>query len=805
MDMTKRFEASDGMMVAAAALVALATLGAAPAVGQEAPPPSQDASRADLLGQQDIVVTARKREERAQETPIAISAFSGDSLAARGLDKVDGIATFTPNLSFQNNPSFGGASSSAAIYIRGIGQKEFLPTTEPGVGVYVDGVYVARSVGALLDLVDIERVEVLRGPQGTLFGRNTIGGALSLTTTRPENRLAASAQVTAGRYDRIDARAMLNVPLGDTLSARLSVGTFNRDGYVTRVADGKDLGNVNTKTARLQLRWEASPDFEVNLALDGTDDRSHGPALTLSGIDYRSAVFNPQGLPMLPPGSPATPGHYVIDPPFDAPVDNFALLNNYIATFLGGQPCLGFAPYSPQGSAAACYGGQYLSRREDFGTAPQYSRNKLWGASGTIEWTIGAAKLKSITAYRRLDGSFARDGDHSPLTITHFYDSLTDKQFSQELQLTGATADNNLKYLVGGYYFSEKGNNINILDFTPVNFQSGGRFTTKSYAAFGQLTYTFAERVDLTAGVRYTKDDKSFLPDQTIFIDRTPGEQLIGGSPNTPKTRVLPYEKVSRGEDDVTPMINLAWRATDRAMLYASYSKGFKSGGFVQRVFPPLAATPQYDAEKATAFELGFKSEWLDRRLTLNGAVFLTKYDDLQVQVFTGVAPVTKNAARAEIRGAELEARLSPGGGFFIEASAGYLDPAYKKIDPAATEITLASKFERISKWTLSASLLKSISLGDGSELTPRVDWSYRSGFFMDALNTAELYQDGYHIVNASIAYDFAGRAFSLIGGVTNLTNSRYTQTGIYGSSFRQYEQLFARSREWYVTAKWKL
>ena len=793
------------------ALAGALALTAAPARAQDAapsaPPAAQDepaASRADALAG-DIVVTARKFEERAQDIPLAVSAFSGASIEARGVDNIDALATFTPNMTFQSNPSFGGASSSAAIYIRGIGQKEFLPTTEPGVGVYVDGVYVARSVGAMLDLVDVERVEVLRGPQGTLFGRNTIGGALSLTTIKPKDRWETSGQLTVGNFKRIDAKLMVNVPLGDTLALRFSGASLLRDGYVDRLADGKDLGNVNTKTGRLQLRWSPSSTFEVNLSLDGTEDRTNGPALTLAGVNLRSAIFNPANLPVLPPGSARRAGFYVANPPFDAPVDNFALLNNYAATFLGGQNCLSFSPYRPTGPSPACYDNRYVSGTTDAGTAPQFSNNRIWGASGTIDWDLGPVQLKSITAYRRLDGEFSRDGDHSPITVSQFYDKLVDKQFSQELQLLGKAAGNRLKYVIGAYYFDERGNDVNILDFTPVYFQSGGKFATRSYAAFGQATFTFAERVDLTAGLRYTKDEKSFLPDQTIFTDRTPGAQLIAGSPNTPKTRILPFVEVKRSEDAVTPMANLAWRVTDDAMVYASYSQGFKSGGFVQRVFPPLAATPQFDAEKATAYEAGFKSEWFGRKLTLNGAVFLTKYNNLQVQVFTGVAPVTKNAARADIKGAELEARLSPGGGWFLEGSAGYLDPRYTAIDPAATEITRASRFERISKWTLSTSLSKSIALGDAGELTPRVDWSYRSGLFMDALNTPEIYQPGYHVVNASIAYDLPGNALSLIGGVTNLADERYLETGIYGTSFRSYETLYARPREWYLTIKWKL
>lgn len=759
-------------------------------------------SRADALNA-DIVVTARKREEAAQSIPLAISAFSGESIEARGVQKIDGLASFTPNMTFQNNPSFGGAGSSAAIYIRGIGQKEFLPTTEPGVGVYVDGVYVARSVGALLDLVDIERVEILRGPQGTLFGRNTIGGAISVTTRKPSEEVSGSVQATTGRYNRIDVKGVVNLPMSDTLFSKFSVASFNRDGYVRHLVDGRDLGDVETLTGRVDLRWVPSDTIEVNLAVEGTRDRSNGPAFVLADVTYQSAIFNPSNLPMLPPGSPPTSGAYVLNPPFDAPTDNFTLLHNYFAALLGGQPCFGFAPYSPQSDAAACFSDRFLvGRKADAGTAPQYSKNDLWGAQGVIDWDLGPVQLKSITAYREVDGDYARDGDHSPFTILHLADILKQNQFSQELQLLGGTDDSRLKYVVGLYYFKEKGNNINSLDFTPVKFRSGGRFKTESYAAFGQATWSPVEAIDVTVGLRYTDDRKSFLPDQEILIDKT-GGALIGASPNTPPTRILPYETVKLSEDSFTPSVNIAWNVTDDIMTYASFSKGFKSGGFVQRVFPARASVPTFNSETAKAYEWGFKSKLLDNRLTLNGAIFLTKYDDLQVQVFTGIAPVTKNAASAEIRGLEVESRLSAGSGWFLEGSLGYLDPEFTSVDPAATEITLQSKFERVSKWTLSASIAKSITFANDGELMARLDWSYRSGAHMDALNSPELYQPSYSLFNASLNYDFPGDVVSLFAGVTNLTNKTYLQTGVYGSSFGLFEHLYARPREWSAGLKW--
>lgn len=791
MSNTLHLRAAFGSILASTALLPVT------AYGQQSEGSGIDALSAE------IVVTARKREENVQTIPLSVSAFSGDAIEARGIDRIDGLAAFTPNLTLQNNPSFGGAGSSAAIYIRGIGQKEFLPTTEPGVGVYVDGVYVARSVGALLDLVDVERVEILRGPQGTLFGRNTIGGAISIATNKPNDTAGGKFSVTTGRYSRVDVKGMANIPLGETLFSKVSFASFNRDGYVRHLVDGRQLGDVGTLTGRLDLRWLASDNFEVNLSVDGTRDRNNGPAMVLSDVTYASAIFNPQGLPLLPPGSASTPGAYVLNPPFDAPTDNFTLLHNYFAALLGGQPCLGFAPYSPQSNAPACFSDRFLvGDNATAGTAPQFARNNLWGAQVTLDWDLGAVQLKSITAWREVDGDYARDGDHSPFTILHLSDKLVQNQLSQELQLLGETADQRLKYVLGAYYFREKGNNINSLDFTPVTFRSGGRFQTVSYALFGQATFSVTPAVSLTAGLRYTKDDKSFLPDQEILVDKT-GGALIAASPNTPQIRILPFASVRQSEDALTPTVTASWTVAPDAMVYGSWSRGFKSGGFVQRVFPAQATVPQFGAETAEAFELGFKTQFFNRMLTLNASAFMIRYEDLQVQVFTGIAPVTKNAASAEIRGLELEARLSPGDGWFLEGSMGYIDPEFTKVDPAAVEITRASRFERVARWTLSGAVSKSIELANGGNVMGRLDWSYRSGMFMDALNSAELFQPGYHLINANLTWNLPGDAIALTAGITNLSNKQYMQTGVYGASFGLFEKMFARAREWSVGAKW--
>ena len=427
----------------AATLAVLVT--AVPALAQEAQ--AEDDQQAASFDEV-ITVTARKREESLQDTPISITAFSDKALEARGIQSTEGLAQLTPNLTLQNNPSFSGASNSASIYIRGVGQQDFVPTVEPGVGVYVDGVYVARSVGAILDLVDFERVEVLRGPQGTLFGRNTIGGAISITTKAPDQVLSASASATYGTDNLAVFKGTANLPFSDAVALRLSIGYFGQDGYVTRSFDGKKLGNSDRFAGRAALRLKPVDGWTLDLGFDGTTARENGPAMSLIGINYGTTT------------DPATPP--------------FADISNIIANVMAGGgmvPCATAA--APLNLAVpGCYDNRYvLGPNANGGTAPSYSNSDIWGVSMVNSIALGDnLDLKSITAYRRLDGSFARDGDGSAATIAQFYDMIEQKQFSQELQLLGKSFDGKLDWILGGYYFKESGINVNRLLFTISEF-----------------------------------------------------------------------------------------------------------------------------------------------------------------------------------------------------------------------------------------------------------------------------------------------------------------------------------------------
>lgn len=744
---------------------------------------------------EELIVTARKREESIQDTPISISAYSGDSLEYRGVTNIGEIAPFTPNLSFQNNPSFGGASNSAAIYIRGVGQKEFLPTVDPGVGLYVDGVYVARSVGGIMDLIDVERVEVLKGPQGTLFGRNTIGGAISITTKKPSEESEGKISLTYGTDNRIDLAGSFNVPISENVFSKFSISSKTQDGYVIR-ADGIDLGDDNSLSARAAFRILPSDALEINFSIEANHDRENGPALILLGINH---------------GNPVDP-----DTPPMATIHNVGA--NLAA---GGAPMPCAIPPMPMNLAVpGCYDNRYIyDGSNDLGTAPAYSNTDFWAMNLDLNWTLtDDVSLRSITAFRDLDANFSRDGDHSPFRISQFEDFLEQEQFTQEFQLQGTSYDEALNWILGFYYFKESGDNRNELAFTVSRFRSGGAFDNKSLALFAQGTYDFSEQFHLTAGVRYTDESKSFTPDQIIHENYFAGS----GHPQLDApfmqvgSRILPFLEKEVTYDEIDPYLNVSYDIHDDLMIYASYSEGFKSGGFSQRVFPPIVApytappgTPDIDLipsflpEFAEVFEVGFKFSGLDNKLRLNGALFFTDYTDMQVQVFTSVAPITKNAGKASIDGFELDLQYSPTEGWFIEASIGSIDAGYDEIDFDTTFLSINNELERVSEWTSSAAVSKEFSLENIGSLVTRLEWTYRSGFENDAFNTPQISQSGYRLYNANVTWQNNNNDLALVLGLKNLTDEEFLHTGIIGDAFQSYEALYDRGRQAYMTLRY--
>lgn len=721
-----------------------------------------------------ITVTARKRSEEAQSVPIAITAVNAEGIENRNLQNVSEIGALSPNMVFDTNPPISGSNAGASVFIRGIGQIDFLMTTEPGVGVYVDGVYLARSVGMALDLVDVERVEILRGPQGTLFGRNTIGGAVSVISKKPGDELSGKLSFTTGSDDRLDVYGSVGGPLSDSLKASLAVSYRSQDGYVKSLQGGRDLGDVNALAGRLALYYEPADNFRAQLNFDATRRReaSAGAALLRT----------------------------IIDPP-TGPVPGFGFAYN--AIFSGDPACISAAtgfgnplcfndqwvagPFATNSTYAAEPANPGFSNRSDL---------DLWGVGGTLEYDLtGSLTVKSVTSYREMESEFARDADHSPFIINHTENLFTHDQFSQELQLLGDSFDGRLKWVLGGYYFSEDGRDVNNVNFSLVHLRSGGFIDNKSKAVFGQGTFDITSELHLTLGGRYTRDDKNFLPDQYILDPKlTVALGLAAGD------RALPMVNYKNEISEFTPYANISYDFAPGSMIYVSYSEGFKSGGFTQRVFPPLLAAPTFKPEFVEVYEAGFKSEptnWL----RVNGAVFQTNYDDIQLLVLLGPALQWVNGSTARIRGAELEYVVLPAEGLLVEGGLGYLDATYKTLTPEAIAfgINPGNRFVNAPEWQLNSAASYSFDIG-AVNVTPRIDWSYRTKTYNDAINSPGIVQKAYHVVNANIAVEFS-RA-KLVFGVSNLTDTLYWTSAFSHPEGGIEEASFARPREWWLKAQ---
>ncbi len=752
---------------------------------------------------EEVVVTARKREESLQDTPVAVSAFTANELKLRNIKSTDKLGDVTPNLTFDSNAPSGGMNSSSQIFIRGIGQTDFTAVTDPGVGLYVDGVYYSRSIGGSLDFLDMERIEILRGPQGTLFGRNTIGGAVSLHTKRPAEEFGGSVALEIGDDDMRNITADLDMPISDTLLSKLSVSSRKRDGYVKRVFDGKELGDDDVLSARLALQWMPSDTLDVFFTADYTKEREQGAPSSSLGVNDQGTfamltnVFLIPTCPLGPPPGPPGPARDTMNNP----------------------NCLNFSRNK----------GPYVSE----GTAPVASELDFFGFSLTATWELSEnITVKSITAYRDMDSFSARDADNTEYQVFHTQDFFEHDQLSQELQFSGLALDGTLKWLVGLYYFEEEADNPNPVEF-PVpfvgNFTSGGQTDNDNFAVFGQATWDMTDQLHLTLGLRFTDETKrfspySFIPEGGFYVKGGPGSPAVrfydcptGTEPGcvtagrlfTPGDRLIPEGEYEESFDDWTPMVNIAYDLTDEVMIYLTYSEGFKSGGFDQRFNVEFLDGPtSFDPETATTYEIGMKSSWLDNRMRLNIAAFFTDYEDQHIIVREGFAPVTFNAGESEIQGFELETSFVPTDAWMLQATVGYIDAEYSKLDPTVIAnggIDTGSSLAQTPEWSTNLGVAYTTELGDWGTLTPRVDWSYKSESYNDAINTPQLRQGSYHLLNASVSFLSADEAWEVVLSGRNLHSELYLMTGnsalATGASYA--EGLWARQTEWSLSAKY--
>ena len=501
---------------------------------------AQDAAAAeDDGGIADIVVTAQKRSESAQEVPIAISVFSGDTLAERAVTNVSQLTAVAPNVNFDNGVAFTGSTAVLAASIRGIGSSDFAFNIDPGVGVYVDGIYLARSVGANQDLLDTGRIEVLKGPQGTLFGRNTIGGAVSIVTRDPSEEFQARGDVTFGRFNMFEARGAVDVPISDSLTSLITFDVRNGGAYAKRVPFPSGLtANSKPFTALPSVGYDA-PSKEgssENASIRGKIKYDGGSfRVTLSG-DYQHSTGNSPHSLLGVLGDPAVTGSpnftflYNTGRPAPTAVRGSLGAMNFCAT-LGTQlpsirrdevTAINRVTYTPGVNTGANPATHELLFTDQFITGDpdtSYSTGNNFSALTNYSTTLNAEidltpnlMLKSISGYRHSRWKSGLDMDSSPLNIIHASFDQRQRQFSQEFQLVGNAMDEKLNYVFGAYFFNEKGYLLDLVSFAQGAVQIDGPnwFNTTNYATFAQIDYKLNDLLSFTVGARYTTESKSF-------------------------------------------------------------------------------------------------------------------------------------------------------------------------------------------------------------------------------------------------------------------------------------------------------
>ena len=715
------------LLVRTASLIALAV---APAMtfAQTASTDTDPAYTDNLL--EEVIVTAQRREQTIQEVPMSLSAFTGSQLAELQADNLNSIQGAVPNLNLVKGR---GSNSSVNIFIRGVGQPDALQTFDPAVGLYLDDVYMSRIQGGMFKLYDIERIEVLRGPQGTLYGKNTPGGAIRLITRTPGQEFQAQAGVLFGNYDRFQAKAYMSGPLSDSFALGFSVLYDTRDGFVTDPSDGRKYNDEDTIVTRLKGNWDVNDDVNVVFSADYTKE---DVAMTLGRAE--------------------------------APLFSY----NYNATFTGFTPVL--LQLGPTGT----WNFETVTDMGDLGG----QKTENYGGNITVGWDINdGTTFKSITAYRELKTAAYIDADASEWSLGNLFVSLDQSQFSQEFQLLGDNGGN-INWVTGLYYLHEKvpSNQIawadNYLQYVgfPITYTRtvADDLKTNSYAAFGQVDWQFAEQWSLGVGLRYTYEKKDYFRTTSTYSN------ILGNA--DPAFEFADSDHWS----DWTPTVTLDYAMNDNVRLYGRLANGFKSGGFNGRA-NSAPDTSSFDPESVWSGELGAKTVMADGKFQANYAVFASKYNDFQARVSVGSGldfslPVL-NAASLDIYGAEVELVWAPVEAFQFNSQVGYLhsrygDGGFTGADGMEDEPAFSPK------WTARFAGIYNFFLSGGSTISMSASASYRDSMWLGVENLLPLSESAYWVLDGYVSWSSEGGRWNVLAGIKNAGDKVYK---VEGQEFR--------------------
>jgi iron complex outermembrane receptor protein len=784
---------------------------------------------------EEIVVTARFREESLQQIPLAISAISGETLANNGATTVIDIADWAPNVVMDQLGSGWGPTVAASV--RGLGYGDFKATSEPTVTIYVDDVVLGRPTAATLDLLDLERVEVLRGPQGTLFGKNAIGGVVRMISRKPgEGEQNGDVELTVGTYDRLDVRGSFETTLiEETLFARVSYASKRREGWqdnvdfrcymiqqgtpqLAGVNDGivgwntttntpilgtvgstQDnafalpaststlgtdrncvvgrLGDENVEAARGILRFVPSDRFELNLAADITDQEATSPYDLLQSANPNTplnALYN----------------NVVARPTWGVPYDQ---------RFVPGREDINFSAFSN------------ISGIDGDIETPNINDFSHWGVSSTFDWNLDALSVKLILAYREFDAQWGRDSDASPMPINHTLDTFRDEQNTAEFRVSGQIFNDRTEWTVGLYYFDADDFNSNISVLFPCLLGTScidrvDTQTTENTGVFINTVTDLTERLSLTVGLRQSDDEKNIIQER---FDRN-GNYCCGFQVVTP---------VIAESSETDPMVSISYDVGESMMVYATYQEGFRGGGTTAR--PTATTRVPFGPETLDNLEVGIKSDLLDGRLRVNASVFSMTYEDMQINS-AGLdqnnqpAWVTSNAGSADVTGFEIEMQSNIGDHWLLDATIGHIDFQYTDVpdlqdclangfpqNQCTGFIDIDSAPARTPDYTASLNAAYLTNLGNGSQFAIRVGASYQDDTYFGVNEVPLELAPAYTLVNTRITWISPDNSWEAALFGTNVTDERAIQSKLnFLNLFGTMQATYVRPEEWAMSVK---
>ncbi len=697
------------------------------ALGTTSPQAEEDSDVTKII-LDEVIVTARRQSENLQSIPLAVSAFDSDELFSSRIEDLGNLQAHVPNLSLHV-----GDAANAVIYLRGVGQIDSISFNDPGVGVYVDDVYMGRAQGSFLDVMDPERIEVLRGPQGTLYGRNTIGGAIKFVSARPTNEVEGYLEAGYGNYNQFRAKASISGPvIEDILMAKAAVAHSSRDGYTRNLFDGEDDFDKETNSWRLSTLLTPDENLSFYLVADGSKnspDRSRSP-------HKETPIYS------VPGGGNINP----TDDPFVVNV-NYNTLESL----------------------------------------------KTFGVALTAEYNINDMTFKSVTSYREMDYRTKIDLDGTVDSSFGIYDFEDQDQFSQELQFI--YDGDNLSLVSGLYYFKEDditfaGANapdffvvLPVIGVFPFPIINAGRRdqTNSSKAAYAQLKYNATDDLTVTLGLRFTREKKEVT---------SAGEEFFGTGITTAEEMEAAFGTgVGFGRTSFTaenewesfsPKFGLDYKVNDDVMIYASASRGFKSGGFNGRL---TNRAQSFDPETLWSYEAGFKSTLAQQRVRLNMAAFYNDYKNFQLSRFTAnpdtgaFESVFDNAGKATIWGVEMEMTALLTDNVTLDVNAGYLNSSYDELfGDFGVDVSDQRKLVNAPDFTSRASLRYDHELGNAGTLSFNGAISYRSKTYLTVSSSEILAQDGYALLEASLQFVSDDQHWNIILAGQNLTNRKFRE-----------------------------